>query len=316
MTTIRRNLQSALFLTLSICALFALASPASAVVVGQKCTPTTGGPVTQFQRTVTSGNSYVSPIGGIVTSWGIDRTGEVSNGMAALTIGKVTGLLGWSIFATSQYSIVKGNVVTESPTRLPINAGDSIGFTHYNSAPRFCGGFAAGDIVEYDGDNVNTGDTYIGAEAVGYRSPVWATVEPDADKDGYGDESQDKCPQSAALQSPCPILTISQQLASAKGAISITGAASAESTLTATATVKVPKLGKKKSATVTFSSPPTAFAAGELKKVKLKLPSRVTSALAATKKSKKLKFTVTLTGNGLANTATSVKSISLRGTKK
>jgi hypothetical protein len=48
----------------------------------------------------------------------------------------------------------------------------------------------------------------------------------------------------------------------------------------------------------------------------LKLPSRVTSALAAMKKSKKLKVTVTLSGNGIANTATSVKSISLPGTKR
>jgi len=34
--------------------------------------------------------------------------------------------------------------------------------------------------------------------------PVTATVEPDADHDGYGDESQDRCPQSAAFQSDCP----------------------------------------------------------------------------------------------------------------
>ncbi|MGH2960070.1 MAG: hypothetical protein ACRDKE_10730, partial [Solirubrobacterales bacterium] len=152
--------------------------------------------------------------------------------------------------------------------------------------------------------------------AANYRVPVFATLEADIDKDGYGDETQDKCPQSAALQDPCPVLAISQKLAAAKGAISITAAASVDTSLTATATVKVPKLGSKKAATVTFSSKASAFSAGQIGTIKLKLPSRVKSALAATKKSKKLKFSVTLTGNGLANTATSVKSISLTGTQK
>lgn len=36
------------------------------------------------------------------------------------------------------------------------------------------------------------------------RLPISGVLEPDADNDGYGDETQDKCPQSAALQTPCP----------------------------------------------------------------------------------------------------------------
>src|SRR5262249_18308967 len=41
------------------------------------------------------------------------------------------------------------------------------------------------------------------------RSPVVAVIEPDADGDGYGDETQDKCPQSAATAAPCPAVTTS-----------------------------------------------------------------------------------------------------------
>ena len=33
--------------------------------------------------------------------------------------------------------------------------------------------------------------------------PVFATVEPDADGDGYGDETQDQCPTQATTQGAC-----------------------------------------------------------------------------------------------------------------
>jgi hypothetical protein len=38
-------------------------------------------------------------------------------------------------------------------------------------------------------------------------TPMVATVEPDRDKDGYGDETQDGCPWNAALQTECPPVT-------------------------------------------------------------------------------------------------------------
>jgi hypothetical protein len=37
-----------------------------------------------------------------------------------------------------------------------------------------------------------------------YRVNVAATIEPDADEDGFGDETQDQCPTDASTQGPCP----------------------------------------------------------------------------------------------------------------
>jgi hypothetical protein len=37
-----------------------------------------------------------------------------------------------------------------------------------------------------------------------YRVNVSATIEPDADRDGYGDETQDRCPTDPSTQGPCP----------------------------------------------------------------------------------------------------------------
>jgi Ca2+-binding RTX toxin-like protein len=38
----------------------------------------------------------------------------------------------------------------------------------------------------------------------GTRILVAANVEPDSDRDGFGDETQDQCPTNASIQGPCP----------------------------------------------------------------------------------------------------------------
>jgi hypothetical protein len=37
-----------------------------------------------------------------------------------------------------------------------------------------------------------------------FRVDVGAVLEPDADGDGFGDETQDACPSDASTQGPCP----------------------------------------------------------------------------------------------------------------
>jgi Ca2+-binding RTX toxin-like protein len=36
------------------------------------------------------------------------------------------------------------------------------------------------------------------------RILIAANVEPDSDRDGFGDETQDQCPTNATIQGPCP----------------------------------------------------------------------------------------------------------------
>ena len=61
--------------------------------------------------------------------------------------------------------------------RLPIRAGDQIGLP---PARHPAGAFNGSTLL------------------------VTGVLEPDADHDGYGDESQDACPAEASLQSPLP----------------------------------------------------------------------------------------------------------------
>jgi hypothetical protein len=95
--------------------------------------------------------------------------------------------------------LVPGN--NEFPTRIPVSEYDHIGLRGFtqtltchqelNTAGRLKGAFAIGETRRFE-VLVNTG------------TPVVAIVEPDVDKDGYGDETQDGCPWNAALQIECP----------------------------------------------------------------------------------------------------------------
>jgi hypothetical protein len=294
----------------------AMAGTASAATqVGQKCQVGYSGQPTMIQASVTSGESYTVASSGILTSWGVDTTIFGSSSMLAAVFGTESGGI-WTVHRATPFQLVVGNRINAFSTRMPVVAGEVLGMVSYNSNNLMCGVLPIGDSIASSGASTYAGESFMPNAMPQFRVGVWGIVEPDVDGDGFGDDTQDKCPQSAAFQNACPVLAINQQLAAVKGAISGTATASVDSLLTARASVKVPKLGSKKAATVTFSSKPTAFKAGQFTKFKLRLPARVKSALAGMKKSKKLKVTVTLSGNGIANTATSIKSISLPGTKK
>jgi RTX calcium-binding nonapeptide repeat (4 copies) len=92
-------------------------------------------------------------------------------------------------------------------TRLPVQVGDILGMV----APEPCllglPGQPAGDEVRFflspaeppKGSTQTTTDL-LPAE----RILIAANVEPDSDRDGFGDETQDQCPTDAAIQGPCP----------------------------------------------------------------------------------------------------------------
>ncbi|HSS42117.1 MAG TPA: hypothetical protein VLK37_06130 [Solirubrobacterales bacterium] len=64
-----------------------------------------------------------------------------------------------------------------------------------NVAGRVSGDWATGETRKFEG---------VGGIGV----PVLAIAELDLDADGYGDQTQDGCPASAALQTPCPVLDV------------------------------------------------------------------------------------------------------------
>ncbi len=98
-----------------------------------------------------------------------------------------------------------GPGINEFAARIPVSEYDHVGLrgpggtlichSERNIAGRVKGEWASGESRRFEG-------------IVGVGVPVVARVEYDRDSDGYGDETQDGCPASSALQTPCPLLTL------------------------------------------------------------------------------------------------------------
>jgi hypothetical protein len=120
--------------------------------------------------------------------------------------------------APNQYTVVGrsdlGNVPTAdtaSPhfaTRIAVQAGDLLGAK--SQGPRATYPAGGGTDMVCDGASGWT-DPALGAMLTtsscsgGTRINIAAAVEPDADADGYGDETQDACPTDASTHEACPV---------------------------------------------------------------------------------------------------------------
>jgi hypothetical protein len=93
-------------------------------------------------------------------------------------------------------------------TRITVQAGDRFGLIPIGERTVSClTGNEEDQAWSYNGAVLEVGSEYQFAAETAVRVPVVAVIEPDVDGDGFGDETQDGCPQSAATQAPCPAVT-------------------------------------------------------------------------------------------------------------
>jgi hypothetical protein len=157
---------------------------------------------TFLQTGVSAGNSYSVPSAGVITSWSFHDGSPIVSGLK-LKVGRA--MLGFFIVGDSAAPAFRpqNQINGPYPTRIPVHANDIIGIytsgtgpcslSTSNTADTFF--FVAGDQPP----NTLTG----GSTGNSFRFPVAAIVEPDADSDGFGDESQDFCKTNATTQGPC-----------------------------------------------------------------------------------------------------------------
>ena len=197
-----------------MCAVLPIAAPAdAAVTVGPNPLPERNGVVGSggakiFTTSVAPGVSLASPIDGVVVRWRV-RRGE---GPGVLVAEKVSLRILRSTGMTNEFTAVGTSEVHDVPvsttdpidvyeytTRLPIAAGDSIGL-----------GTSVGQFPYRSALNTSylmrinpLADGQTATFAAGAFSDryvlVNADVEPDCDRDGFGDETQD--PQIAPVPS-------------------------------------------------------------------------------------------------------------------
>ena len=105
-------------------------------------------------------------------------------------------------------SINVPNTLSTQDVRLPVTAGDFLGLSG-SAGTLYCNTPSAGDkAVAFAGDAaLGSTETYTSPNA-NLSIPVIATIEPDADGDGYGDITQDLCQRSAAVQVACPVVEL------------------------------------------------------------------------------------------------------------
>ena len=163
----------------------------------------------RYQHTTGLGSpSYAVPAGGgVITAW-TTNPGAVTGVSTRLeVIREAPG--GGSPHTVVGESDLRSNIATHNAakfaTRIPVQGGDLIGLELQPPTAIPCvGGGAAGDLTVQSPDPGPGNDLPATSAQSPFRMDVAATVEADADHDGFGDESQDACPAVAGTVNGCP----------------------------------------------------------------------------------------------------------------
>ncbi len=296
-------------------------SASAATEVGDNCQATNplGNNFTGFQSKKSAANPLPisAPSGGIVTRWKVASKIPSEFVEQLKVLRSVGGNKYFTAAESSQGTILQGENVFE--TRIPVQAGDvfaaAVGLS---SSVIYCPSADGNDEMSYTPTNASVGSTNEYLKAANIRIPIVAVIEADADNDGYGDESQDKCPRSASIQAvACPLITLGTYGLASKSSALVLTSASSDSTVSVSATVTVPKRGKKKARTLTIFGGSKPVSPGQVVPFTLAFSASLKSALAALPKKKKLTLRATATTTDLAGQASSSEvAMKLKGQQK
>jgi hypothetical protein len=319
-----------LALGLVVMAVLALGGSASAAtMVGSNCEAKAALP----ELTIISlKNSPANPLPSAIPSSGVITSWSFNLGIPIMSLGTYQEQL--KVFAPvgpNQFKVVGESALgtigfgsTNFPTRVPVQSGDLIG-SHVIASNAmetaqgilYCATEDPGDEVAVVGGNPTVGTTSTAAETgKELQNPVTVAVEPDADGDGYGDETQDQCPTDASTQGACPVktappapapstpapITLSGTASAKNGLVVISVTASAQANVTVGGSVK---LGKGK--TATLSGGTQIVAPGGLAKFTVLFPAKLKAALKQTPKGKKLSLALSASAPGATSTSLTVK---------
>jgi hypothetical protein len=196
----------------ALLALLIAASPSSAgaaTQIGQTFAPNEcpNDPAT-FLQGGSPGNQYAASSAGVITSWSFQAGGDPPQ----LKF-KVARPLGADFFTIIGESALKTPAPTQLNTytdiRISVMSGDVIGF-YVASNDKFCSRNPAPEYFRHSvGSDVPLGTTTMFSELSDHQLDLSATLEPDCDGDGFGDETQDaEIPPIAACDPSAPETTI------------------------------------------------------------------------------------------------------------
>lgn len=301
-------------------ALIAAPSASAATEVGNTCTADIGHEnSTELQLAKAPGETApitVQAPGGVVTAWTTRLVPTPTISLQLMRVFRTTGNPNeFTNVAETPYEVVSQGVHTFK-TRIPVQAGDRFGawgpfgtLTCTTSNP-------ADSLGTFTGD-ATAGSTQTFTASAGDRVAVSAIVEPDIDGDGYGDETQDKCPEKASLQTLCPAITLDAFPIVLKRSVLVLVSASSESSVQvfgqtswrlkpkprgAKASKIVPKPGKLKTTglIVGLTGGTQTVMPGQVARFNVKLPKSVMRRLGRLTPKESLKASITARTTDLA----------------
>jgi len=316
-TKMRSKLVSAAIGAALVISLLGATSASAATEFGDTCigNESTEAPITLFEISSTLNPlSPAAPSSGVITKWGVNLV------PAPVTIPVNLKLLRQTNSSTVQIvGEANGNITGGSnsfPTRLPVKAGDRLGFYSPSEfGPILCEeGSGTGVLGGYEGSGGGVGSsvTFVSIPVSGARVPLFASIEPDADNDGFGDETQDACPQSATTQAACPPVTFSATKQVRKGSVVIVVTTSTAAPVTVKGVVS---LGKGRKAKLNGGT--KTLVPGTLGKFTLRFSGKLKKKLKDLTPKQKLTLKVTVTGTSVAGAVTTkILKAKLKGQAK
>jgi hypothetical protein len=314
----RRRLFGVLVGSAAALMLIAAGPAAAATEFGNKCAGDGVAPGDYTITTVVSPEPLpvAAPAAGVITKLSVHSSLGIPFALpTAVKVLRPAG--GGSFTAISEVTIANLGSESSVDARLPVIAGDQLGLHGLpfsfegETVPGFtiyCGEIAGASLGAVVGD-LGVGSTAEFPVATEGLAPISAVLEADADGDGYGDETQDLCPQSAATQAACPLITIDAVGKARRKLATVLVAASTETPVTVAATVK---LGKGK--TTRLRAAPKSVGPGGLVKFTLKFNRSLRKTLAKLPRKKKLTLEITASAtNVIGQVSTDMAKTKLRG---
>ena len=170
-----------------------------------------------------SSATYAMPANGVLTSWRFHANAKP--GTAHLRVYRPAATPGeFELVARTPDRAFALNEEAAVPTRLPVKVDDRIGVGVDGPS----GNFDTGDFDDQLGGVpffVSIGSVSSPNLFAASRVNIAATLEADADKDGFGDETQDGCPGDPTTQASCTGASDSGSSAPAPGAPAVDSSA-------------------------------------------------------------------------------------------
>lgn len=185
-----RHRPMALTLTAVATAVAGLALPGAATAatqIGATFAPAIGENDGTFLQSASPGSQYAAPSDGVITSWIHQATAMAQQ--LKLKVARSTGVNDFTVVGSSALETINPSTLNTFSTRIPAQPGDVIGVYTVTVAP-FAIAVPGYGLHSLPGD-VPPGTTATFTPNSGFQFDVAATLEPDCDGDGFGDETQD-----------------------------------------------------------------------------------------------------------------------------